>query len=299
MGQLLHEQPQHGAEVVLRAGHRDLHGRRRLRVAVAAVSAGGTGDRCLREPARLPGAQPRTPLPKLGVVTTRWSGSPPPTWAAAAPPRPGRREPAGGRGAQSPPAAQSRAGTRLGRGEPGGDGQRRGTHYLCIRETMVLKAACTSAAEQVHTTGSVWRCRASERNCGRADGEPPGLPRPRPVGRTPDPTCPCQSDVLTRMMCSGSWSSETRMWFSWSYTVFLGICGHGASRDMGRSHRGGGVGVVAPPMPQSGCPCPAGLGAGPRPSGQRLCGALPVQGPGCPGPGGCRCGRQCIVWPPA
>lgn len=63
---------------------------------------------------------------------------------------------------------------------------------------------------------------------------------PRPVGRTPDPTCPCQSDVLTRMMCSGSWSSETRMWFSWSYTVFLGICGHGASRDMGRSHRGGG-----------------------------------------------------------
>lgn len=127
VGQLLHEQPQHGAEVVLRAGHRDLHGRRRLRVAVAAVSAGGTGDRCLREPARLPGAQPRTPLPKLGVVTTRWSGSPPPsTWAAAAPPRPGRREPAGGRGAQSPPAAQSRAGTRLGRGEPGGDGQRRG-----------------------------------------------------------------------------------------------------------------------------------------------------------------------------
>lgn len=78
VGQLLHEQPQHGAEIVLRTGHRDLHGRRRLRVAVAAVSAGGTGDRCLREPARLPGAQPRTPLPKLGVVTTRWSGSPPP-----------------------------------------------------------------------------------------------------------------------------------------------------------------------------------------------------------------------------
>lgn len=38
------------------------------------------------------------------------------------------------------------------------------THYRCIRETMVLKAACTSAAEQVHTTGSVCFCRTSERN---------------------------------------------------------------------------------------------------------------------------------------
>lgn len=28
------------------------------------------------------------------------------------------------------------------------------------------------------------------------------------------------------MMFSGSWSSEMRMWFSWSYTVFLGICRH-------------------------------------------------------------------------
>lgn len=36
-------------------------------------------------------------------------------------------------------------------------------------------------------------------------------------------TWPCQSEVLTRIMFSGSWSSETRMWFSWSYTVFLGI----------------------------------------------------------------------------
>lgn len=37
-------------------------------------------------------------------------------------------------------------------------------------------------------------------------------------------TWPCQSDVLIRMMLSGSWLSDTRMWFSWSYTVFLGIC---------------------------------------------------------------------------
>jgi hypothetical protein len=36
-------------------------------------------------------------------------------------------------------------------------------------------------------------------------------------------TCPCQSEVLTRMIFSGSWSSEMRMWFNWSYTVFLGI----------------------------------------------------------------------------
>lgn len=37
-------------------------------------------------------------------------------------------------------------------------------------------------------------------------------------------TCPCQSDVLMRIMLSGSWLSDTRMWLSWSYTVFLGIC---------------------------------------------------------------------------
>lgn len=36
-------------------------------------------------------------------------------------------------------------------------------------------------------------------------------------------TWPCQSDVLTRMMLSGRWLSDTRMWLSWSYTVFLGI----------------------------------------------------------------------------
>lgn len=40
------------------------------------------------------------------------------------------------------------------------------THYLCILETMVLKAAWTSAAEHVHTTGSVCFCRTSDRNWG-------------------------------------------------------------------------------------------------------------------------------------
>lgn len=30
------------------------------------------------------------------------------------------------------------------------------------------------------------------------------------------------------MMFSGSWSSEMRMWFNWSYTVFLGIWRDGA-----------------------------------------------------------------------
>lgn len=35
-------------------------------------------------------------------------------------------------------------------------------------------------------------------------------------------TCPCHSIVLMRMMLSGSRSSEMRIWFSWSYTDFLG-----------------------------------------------------------------------------
>lgn len=82
----------------------------------------------------------------------------------------------------------------------------RGTHYLCIRETMVLKAACTSAAEHVHTTGSVCRCRMSERNWGaRAHGglQPPHPTRPRwgdathlplPVGRVDE------DDVLRQLV---------------------------------------------------------------------------------------------------
>lgn len=75
-------------------------------------------------------------------------------------------------------------------------------------------------------------------------GTPPlaqwgGTPPTPPAGRNPPtphcredtwplPTCPCQSEVLTRMMFSGSWSSEMRMWFNWSYTVFLGIWRHKA-----------------------------------------------------------------------
>ena len=35
-------------------------------------------------------------------------------------------------------------------------------------------------------------------------------------------TCPCHSMVLMRMMFSGRRSSEMRIWFSWSYTDFLG-----------------------------------------------------------------------------
>lgn len=35
-------------------------------------------------------------------------------------------------------------------------------------------------------------------------------------------TCPCHSMVLMRMMLSGRRSSEIRIWFSWSYTDFLG-----------------------------------------------------------------------------
>lgn len=36
MGEVVHEQPEYGAEVVLRSGHRHLDGNGRLRVAVAA-----------------------------------------------------------------------------------------------------------------------------------------------------------------------------------------------------------------------------------------------------------------------
>lgn len=64
---------------------------------------------------------------------------------------------------------------------------------------------------------------------------------PGPAGGC-HPTCPCQSAVLTRMIFSGSWSSETRMWFSWSYTVFLGICRHRSIHTEGRG--------AAPQAPQ-------------------------------------------------
>lgn len=42
-----------------------------------------------------------------------------------------------------------------------------------------------------------------------------------------DPQCstwPCQSVVFTKMTFSGRAASDTRIWFSWSYTTFLGIC---------------------------------------------------------------------------
>lgn len=42
MGEVVHEQPEDGAEVVLRSGHRHLYGNWRLRVAVAA----GTEESC-------------------------------------------------------------------------------------------------------------------------------------------------------------------------------------------------------------------------------------------------------------
>lgn len=51
---------------------------------------------------------------------------------------------------------------------------------------MVLKAAWTSAAEHVHTTGSVCRCRTSERNWGpRAEGKPRLPPTHLPATRQP------------------------------------------------------------------------------------------------------------------
>lgn len=143
VGQLLHEQPQHGAEVVLRAGHRDLHGRRRLRVAVAAVSAGGTGDRCLREPARLPGAQPRTPLPKLGVVTTRWSGSPPPHLGRCGPAQTWEKGACGWSGRPEPARSAEQS-----RDEAGARGARRGR--AAARDSLSLYPGDDGAEGRLH-----------------------------------------------------------------------------------------------------------------------------------------------------
>ena len=48
---------------------------------------------------------------------------------------------------------------------------------------MVLKAAWTSAAEQVQTTGSVCRCSTSERNWGGGGDPQPRAPLASTVGR--------------------------------------------------------------------------------------------------------------------
>ena len=70
--QLVHEEPQHGAEVVLRARHRDLHGRRRLRIAVAAAGRGQSFRR-----AALPAPRPlrERPLPHPETAETPTPGT--------------------------------------------------------------------------------------------------------------------------------------------------------------------------------------------------------------------------------
>lgn len=94
MGEVVHEQPEDGAEVVLRPGHRHLDGNWRLRVAVAA----GTEE------------------------------------------------------------SFALSGGECGGGRGGGP-----TYNLCMRETMVLKAAWMSAVVQVQTTGRWWFWSTSER----------------------------------------------------------------------------------------------------------------------------------------
>lgn len=37
-------------------------------------------------------------------------------------------------------------------------------------------------------------------------------------------TCPCQSLPFTKIRLSGRVLSDSRIWLSWSYTIFLGIC---------------------------------------------------------------------------
>lgn len=94
MGEVVHEQPEDGAEVVLRSGHRHLDWNWRLRVAVAA----GIEESCAFN----------------GVECGGWRG-------------------------------------------------RGGPYNLCMRETMVLKAAWMSAVVQVQTTGRWWFWSTSER----------------------------------------------------------------------------------------------------------------------------------------
>lgn len=111
--------------------------------------------------------EPRPPRPAQDSPSAEEA----PAWATALLPalarlRIGRTEPHKTLGCRDP------------HGLPGGSHGGCGTHYLCIRETMVLKAAWTSAAEHVHTTGSVCRCRTSERNWEAGEGEPPSHPPP-------------------------------------------------------------------------------------------------------------------------
>lgn len=88
---------------------------------------------------------------------------------------------------------------------------------------MALKAAWTSAAETVQMIG--WSKRISDRYWEETEEDIVSLISRRDNGQTDRgterQTCPCQSVVLIRMMDSGSWSSENRMWFSWSKTDFL------------------------------------------------------------------------------
>ena len=53
--------------------------------------------------------------------------------------------------------------------------------------------------------------------------------------------------VLMRMMLSGKRSSEMRIWFSWSYTDFLGTCGRDYHITAGmRTCRGLRMGSASP-----------------------------------------------------
>lgn len=105
------------------------------------------------------------------------------------------------------------------------------THNLCMREMMVLNAACMSAVVHVHTTGRPWFCNTSDTYWHKKTGR--GLHKwittsqnlqliirhhrnCHVVLTAVNHTWPCQSEVLMRMMLSGRWLSDTRMWFSWS-----------------------------------------------------------------------------------
>lgn len=98
------------------------------------------------------------------------------------------------------------------------------THNFWMRVSTADSTAWISAGEHVHTTGCLctWSCSATycNENIARVKNEAsPQSKASRALTRRH--TCPCQSVAFTRIRLSGSAESDTKIWFSWSYTAFL------------------------------------------------------------------------------
>lgn len=124
------------------------------------------------------------------------------------------------------------------------------THNFCMRVSRAERTAWISDPEQVHTTGSFWACSSSATYCRHTESyfsylklnyckyvlseylsiEVNGYVLYRVVRQAHRKwsrlvfTCPCQSLPFTKIRLSGRVLSDSRIWLSWSYTIFLGIC---------------------------------------------------------------------------